>query len=227
MKRPAILTLIIFLALFASQAFSQDKPLRFGARLGTNLTMTNADISGVDIKPRFVFNVGAFAEYWLNGTFAFQGGILYNKKGAHWGETSSFAGYTANVDLFWEFDYLSIPIHGKVAFGNRTRLFLLFGLEPGFLLSAQEKVESDSNVPGTSSSSEVEDWKDYINSFEVAFGMGLGLEFPVSQTVKMFVESRSSLSLNEVIKELPPGYSNLSDQGVRNVIGSLNLGVIF
>ena len=138
-----IFTVLLLLVFFNSTGYSQDKPLKFGARLGTNLVFTNADISGLDIEPRFTLNIGGFMEYWTSKKFGIQGGLLYNQKGAQWGE--SIGG--ESVDLIWKFNYLSIPIYGKVAFGDRTRLYLIFGPEFSFLLSANQEIKSTITLP--------------------------------------------------------------------------------
>ena len=48
MKKLQIILIVILLTAFCfTSGFSQDKPLKFGPRLGTALTLTNADISGL------------------------------------------------------------------------------------------------------------------------------------------------------------------------------------
>ena len=228
MKKLQIILIVILLTAFCfTSGFSQDKPLKFGPRLGTALTLTNADISGLDLQPRFVLNFGAFVEYWASRSFGFQGDLLYNKKGAKWNQSMSAGGYSASVDLIWSFDYLSIPIYGKAAFGNKTRLYLLFGPEFSFLLSAKQKVELSSNISSAMNISDESDVKDSMKSFELAFGFGLGIEIPVSQSLIMFIDSRSSVSLTGIFKEVPTGYATVSDESIRNIIGALNIGLIF
>ena len=216
-----VIILLLSVILIVINGYSQDKPVRFGARLGTSLVFTNADISGLDVKPRFVLNAGAFGEYWFSKVFGLQGNLLYNKKGAQWGE--SVGG--ASLDLIWNFDYLSIPIYGKAAFGERTRFYLLFGPEFSFLLSAKQKVETSGIITPYEGETDV---KEYVKSFEAAFGFGLGVEIPVSETLLLFIDSRGSVSITEIFEELPPGYIPLADsKGIRNFVSALNIGLIF
>jgi hypothetical protein len=230
-KKMFVLAMVVFLltALF-NYGFAQDKAVTFGIRLGTNSTFTNGDLSGIDIKPRFVLNAGAFAEYWLSKAFAFQGGVLYNKKGEKWGKSSA-------GNLVWSFNYLTIPLYGKAAFGDRTRFCLLFGLEPGFLLSAKQKLEVKEGAffrappkPRIDGPTTIEeDWKENLNSFEFALGAGMGVEIPLNQSLKLFFAIRGSLGLTDIFKELPGSdvIEFAEYQGVKDYIASVDMGVIF
>ena len=71
-----VIIILLSVVLIAFNGYSQDKPLKFGARLGTSVTLTNMDVVAqtpvgnvsLDKKPRLVLNFGAFGEYWFSKT---------------------------------------------------------------------------------------------------------------------------------------------------------------
>lgn len=219
-RMTSVLTVAVVLSAASfNGGFAQDKASRFGVRLGGNVGLNNVQFVGMNREVRFGLVAGGIFEYWLSPRFAIHTNALYNMKGAQWGV--SVPGI-ASADAIWKFDYLSIPTLGKIAFGERTKLYLLIGPEFGFLLSGKQVVEATGL--GMQADEEI-DLKDYMNSFEVAVASGLGVEIPMGNAV-FFIESRGSLSLTDIFKEIHPDIT-IEDKAVRNVVSSLSIGVAF
>ena len=110
----SVIFVIFLLFYLCNVAKAQEKPLKFGLMAGPQLTLTNIDIAGVDIDTRFASAFGGVVEYWVSPSIAFQGNILYNLKGALFTEEVS----GGSIEVKWGFDYLSVPVLAKFAFGD-------------------------------------------------------------------------------------------------------------
>ncbi len=224
-KKLWVLTLTILFTLAGSFAYSQEKPLKFGILGGLNMTTTNIEIPFMDSKIRPGLGIGGILEYWISQKFGIHADAMYNMKGAKYDFNLSFMGASASAELNWKFAYLSFPILGKLAFGDRTRFILDFGPEFSFLLSAKQQAKVD--AMGQKEEEEI-DIKEHMNSFEFAFDLGLGVEFLLGNTT-LFIESRGSVSLNDIFKdkEFGEGKVEMEDKAAANIAGSLRLGVLF
>lgn len=219
-KKIFVLAIAVFLiATLFNQGFAQDKAVRFGVRIGFSGGFTNVEIAGMNREPRLGFVAGGLFEYWLNYRFAIQANPSYLMKGAKYSLDLGIA----STDLTWKFDYLSIPILAKIAFGERTRFYLVTGPELAFLLSSNQKIE----LKGLGlQESEEDDLKDYMNSTEVALALGFGVEIPMGSTV-FFIESRGSLGFTDIFKDIPSGFFAGEDKAVRNLFSSFAMGLAF
>lgn len=217
-KMLVLLIMAFLLTTLFNYGMAQDKPVRFGVRIGFSGALTNVEISGMDRKPHFGFVAGGVFEYWTSNRFAIHTNLIYSMKGAEYSLDLGIA----SADITWKFDYLSIPILAKIAFGERTKFYLLVGPEFSFLLSAKQKTEAEGL--GLQASDEV-DLKDYMSSFEVALSSGMGVDIPMGNMV-FFIESRGSIGLTDIFKEMPPDTFG-EDEAVKNLVGSLSVGLAF
>ena len=74
-----------------------------------------------------------------------------------WGE-----GLTKGVTRLW---YLNVPLTARYQFGQG--FYGEAGLQPGFLLSARDNYEGESD-----------DWKEYLKTFDLGIPLGVGYDFP-------------------------------------------------
>jgi len=209
--------LVIIIALLVPQEiYPQTKPMRFGARIGWNYSFTNVEVGGLNVTGRQGINAGGVFEYWVSDLFAIHANALYNMKGNKWERdlTVGTAEYT------WAFDYLSIPILAKFAFGNQVKLYLVVGPEFSFLLSSNEIKEGE----GWTSTGE-RNLKEYMNSFELAGNFGFGIDIQVDPVV-LFIDVRGSLGFSDIFKETPPGVA-MEEGTVRHIVPSLSVGVLY
>jgi hypothetical protein len=191
---------MLILAFLIASLNAQEKQLKYGICLGPQLTLVNIDVKPLDIQPRIAMAFGGVVEYCVSENFSLQANLLYNSKGAKYKDEQSAYGYTLTQELLWKFNYLSIPLLAKGSFGQSTKLFIYGGPELSFLLSADQIFTTESNVPGYPDYEIEWDIKDNMNSTEIAFCGGLGIEFPI-QNMTAFIESRGTISLTEIFKE--------------------------
>jgi len=202
--------------LIPQDVYSQIKPMRFGARIGWNYSFTNVEIGGLNVAGRNGINAGGVFEYWVSDLFAIHTDVLYNMKGNKWDREL----LVGTAEYTWAFDYLSIPVLAKFAFGGQVKFYLVVGPEFSFLLSGNEVKEGE-GWPATGE----RDLKEYMNSFEFAGDFGFGVDFNIEPVV-LFIEIRGSLGITDVFKETPSGI--LMEEGtVMQLVPSLSIGILY
>ncbi len=203
-----------------TQVFSQEKPIRFGVTGGMNLGSMNMNIAPYKRELATDVRAGGVFEYWVSDIFAVQTSALYQTKGASY----KFDLYSYNSEMNWDLAYLSIPILGKAAWGDRVRFFIDFGPEFSFLLSATSTIKQ--NIPGEAANQEY-DIKDKMSSVEIAGNFGLGVDFLVSD-LRLFVESRGYITLNDMFANRNLDFIQVvGDASAKHFGGSLSLGILF
>ncbi|GAB4372444.1 MAG: porin family protein [Calditrichia bacterium] len=199
-----LLALLVLLS-YSSFGYTQNSPVKFGVRGGLNLATVTEDVEGADKKMRMVFGAGGLLEYAFSPTAAIQVNAMYSMKGAKYEATEG----EGKMNL--KFAYLSIPILGKVAFGEGSaKPYVCAGPEIGILLSSKAEF--------TNGESEEEDIKDESESMEFALNFGAGVQFPMGNMTG-FVDARYGLGLSKVNKE--------GDEDVKNNVIFINFGLLF
>lgn len=141
----------------STSAFAQHEAGSFTIqpKVGINIAkVTKSD--GAD--PRIGLVAGAEAEYQVNDWFSVAGGLLYSMQGCK----EKASGVTATAKL----DYLNVPIVAN--FYVLKGLALKAGIQPGFKLSAKEKISGG----GTSISGDI----DHVKGFDLSIPVGLSYE---------------------------------------------------
>jgi opacity protein-like surface antigen len=199
MKKVLLIAVVALLGLGNVSA----QEVKFGAKVGLNSSVLTGDAEDFDSK--IGFNVGAFAEIGVSDKLIFQPELLFSTQGAKSGES----GFNVTIKA----DYLNIPLMLK--YGVTDKLFLEFGPQLGFLLSAKSKIEA---TYSGETISEEEDIKDSFKSID--FGLNFGASFDVAENI--MIGARYNLGLSNIIDEEDSG-----DDKVQNAVFSLSLGYRF
>ena len=211
--------LILISALLVPQViYSQPKPIRLGVRGGWNYSFTNVEVGGLNVQGRQGLNAGGVFEYWVSDLFAIHANVLYNMKGNKWERDLGLA----SLKYDWGFDYLSIPVLAKFAFGDKVKFYLAVGPEFSFLLSGKATLEME--VLGEQETEET-DLKEYMNSFELAGNFGFGVDINVEPVI-IFIDIRGSLGFTDILKETPPDVQ-IEEGSVVHLVPSASAGVLF
>lgn len=212
--------ILIVLLILPFKIYSQEKPMRIGAKGGWNYAFNNLEAANGEVQGKHGFVGGGVFEYWFSDLFAINSNVLYNMKGNEWKVKEGFLFFVETSTVTWALNYLSIPVSAKFAFGDQVKFYLLIGPEFSFLLSGEEITKGED-------SEEMVELKDVMNSFEIAGNFGFGLDIKVDPVV-LFFEVRGSLSLGETFKEDPPGTVQLLEEGaIKNIVPSLSAGVLY
>lgn len=147
--------LILSFALLAgASAAAQAQSIKFGVKAGASLSgFSGKDSDGTAYK--FGFNGGVLANFGINDMFSVQPEVLYSMKGAK---------DDSNSDNKINLNYIDVPVLVKVATGE-TGLFFELGPQVGFLASAKNKTNSNS-----------QDIKDSFKNVDFGYAAGLGFQ---------------------------------------------------
>jgi opacity protein-like surface antigen len=197
-------TLLILLGIYSVSSAQTRSTTEIGFNIGYNASNIYYSHSDGSNDYKGGFNAGISLEYYFSNNWGFKGKAIYDQKG--WGNaTLNFADgteYGATVHL----NYLTIPLMADCHFGRNRNWYLNFGPYVGFLLNANESVSNT-------------DLKDGFNSTDFGFAAGIGVKFPVSNKVKMFVEVDGQAGLTDIFKDNP--YSS-----IQNTRSSINVGFL-
>lgn len=217
LKLTSVLVLVITL-LLPCEIYSQEKPIRLGVKGGWNYSFTNVEVAGLNVEGRQGLNVGGVFEYWVSDLFAIHTNVLYNMKGNKWERDLGIG----MLKYEWGFDYLSIPILAKFAFGDQVKFYLVVGPEFSFLLSGKEIAEGEALGQQVN---EERDLKEYMSSFEFAGNFGFGVDINVDPVV-IFIDIRGSLGLTDIFTETPPDIQ-IEEGSVVQLVPSVSVGVLY
>ena len=153
------LIFVFFVLCIMQPCFSQDNNDSFFNEYGVMVApgFSNIVNGGDSWSGTLGFQIGLESQvYKMNENSSFYAGVLFSLQGASYDEGYEYS--SGKVTL----GYISIPLlyNYKTDFG----LYGEAGIQPGFLVSAKDKYN------GTS-----EDYKDFINSFDLGIPVGVGL----------------------------------------------------
>jgi len=200
-------TLIIAFGIYFSASAQTRTSDEFGLNIGYNAANVYESGSNYHSDYNSGFNLGFSAEHYFNDRWSIKGKLIYDQKG--WGNGYlSFDDGTEVDGVNFHLNYLTVPVMANWHFGRTRNWYLHFGPYVGFLLNATES--SNSGV----------DIKSAFNSTEVGFDAGIGVKFPVSNHVKLFIEADGQAGFNNIFKD--SGGSSIQSER-----SSINFGVLF
>ena len=186
--------MMLFMATVALTASAQNEvgQLTLQPKVGLNLAnLTNTKVGDESGKMKADFVLGVEAEYGLAEKFSVAAGLLYSMQGCEFGEYK----VKANGETVGGWDknernlaYLNIPIVANFYFAKGWAIKA--GIQPGFLLSAKEKVDGVGLTPSVD-----RDVKDDCKTFDLAIPLGISYEFS-----NFVVDGRYNLGLTKINK---------------------------
>jgi opacity protein-like surface antigen len=201
-----IFTTLLILSGIYSASFAQTRnTVEFGGNIGWNLAyISYADNNG-DTYYLNGFNAGVSLEYYFSDRWGIKGKLIYDQKGGSNG-ILNFQDGTEIDNINFRLNYITLPVMANWHFGRTRNWYLNFGPYVGVLMSAKE---SYSNM----------DIKDAFNSTDFGLALGIGVKFPISRSVKMFIEADGQGGITDIFKDNP-------DRSVQNSRSSINVGFL-
>ncbi len=186
---------------------AQDKgDIELGGQVGLNVSNVTSSDESTDSKVSF--NVGAFADFYINDRWSIKPKVIYDRKG--WSNDYLYIptddGYYDYYKTDVKLNYVTIPVTANYHFGGTRRWYFNFGAYVGFLVSAED---SEFGI----------DLKDGFNSTDFGLAYGIGHKFPIGENVKLFIEYEGQAGLTNIFEE--------SSTTVRNGRSALNAGLVF
>ncbi|MES2486519.1 MAG: porin family protein [Bacteroidota bacterium] len=191
MKR--LFTLLMVLGIYTASN-AQDKKLEFGFGAGINSSYLSLGSDFVDVNKPYNLGTGLIwepnifvsAAYNFNPKWALKAKVYYDSKGSGDGikKASVTGGQNAN-GVYFPLKYITVPITAQLSWGREKNWYASGGGYVGFLLSAKE------NFANT-------DLKNEFSSTDAGISLGLGLKFPLSKSLKLFIEADRQFGLTNV-----------------------------
>jgi len=196
--------MMLFMATVALTASAQNEvgQLTLQPKVGFNL----ANITDIRVKTSSYtdntekgnlkgdFVLGLEAEYGIEEKISVAAGLLYSRQGTDFGEVKVYGNPDGSVSEGWDkyqynLGYLNIPIVANFYFAKGFAIKA--GIQPGFLLSAKEKVDGVGNTKSIDI-----DRKDNCKSFDLSIPLGLSYEYE-----KAVFDLRYNLGVSKVFKD--------------------------
>ncbi|MDB5155615.1 MAG: PorT family protein [Mucilaginibacter sp.] len=150
------------------------------------------------------FTAHISAEQYLNDQFGIKIKAIYDPKGLGNGFRQDNAKTVTGV--YFPLKYISVPVTLNWHFGPEKNWYAMAGPYVGFLLSATDDYDH-------------ENLKSQFKSTDVGADLGLGVQFPVSEKLKMFFEYDGQLGFTNILAN--------SASGADNVRSGFNIGLKF
>lgn len=201
-------TLFIVTGIY-SAAFAQTKSnVEFGANIGYNVSYVNESGYG-DLNSPTVggVNLGVSADFKTSDRWSIKVKAIYDQKGWADGYLIDNQGETIN-NMNFQLNYITVPVLATWHFGRTRNWYLNFGPYVGFLLSANETATNT-------------DVKSAFNSTDAGIALGIGVKFPITNKLTLFIEDDGQAGVLNIFKNSPNGVE------VQNVRSGLNVGINF
>lgn len=203
------ITLLFILTCVTSVCFAQRTrtgTTEFGFNIGYNSANVSYSGTGDNSDNVSGLNLGFSAEYYFSNSWSIKGKLIYDQKGFGNGFVAFPDG--SEIDgVDFHLNYLTIPVMANWHFGRTRNWYLHFGPYVGFLLDANESSNSGVNV------------KDFFHTADFGLDAGIGVKFPVSRHVKLFIEADGQGGFTNIFQN--------SDGTYQNLRSSINFGVLF
>jgi outer membrane protein W len=206
-----ILTTLLILSGIYSVSYAQIRnTAEFGVNIGYNTSGITYSNSGINSDYTGGFNAGVSAEYYFSDRWGIKGKLTYDQKGWGNGYLTLYDdnGNSSEIDgVNFHLNYLTIPVMADWHFGRMRNWYLNFGPYVGVLLNASESSNSGADI------------KSLFNTTDVGFAGGIGVKFPISNSVKLFIEADGQSGFTNIFKDS-------GGETVQNVRSSINFGFL-
>ena len=177
-----------------SLSFTQAQEVKFGTKVGLNISTLRGDINYTKYKTGF--HVGGFVEIKVSDNFFLQPEILYSKQGTKSEQKISNYGQGLKINYTQDLSYLNIPVMAKI---HITESFYIeAGPQISFLLDAEQKGEATGIFYGEAiNETETINNKNNLSSTDFAANLGIGFNF----SEKIGASLRYSAGISDIDKE--------------------------
>lgn len=192
MKKTLTTLLLVLGICVASNA--QDKKFEFGVGVGINRASitNNAQYS---VNPGAIWEPSFFAsaDYSFSTLFSTKIKVIYDSKG--WGDGIYSQGTTTVTGVYYPLKYVTVPVTANFHFGRDNNWYVMGGPYVGFLLSAKNDYNNA-------------DLKSSFNSTDAGIDAGIGYKFPVSKSLKIFIEYDGQWGFSNILPNTADGANN-------------------
>ena len=187
----------LFLTIVTVLTISSINAQKFGVKAGLNiasLNITDPSRDTYDLKPKYGFNIGVFAEFDFSDKLSFQPELLFSTQGVNYNAYS--------IKVIKKYNYINMPLMAKYAINRSFNIQV--GPQIGFLLSADQENTTTFNGRSYTYKGDI---KNFLNTldFDVSVGFGYKMNNGLS------FDGRYNLGLTKLIKE-PANFGNTQEK---------------
>lgn len=177
----------------------------FGASVGYGLAYVTSNAAyGTGTGHIGGVNFTLAGEHYLSESWSLRAKIMYDSKG--WGNSYFTDGAHTIAGVYYSMNYITVPLTASFHFGKEKQWYVNGGPYAGFLLSAS----NDYNHA---------DMKNSYNSTDFGADLGLGIKFPLSPKLNLFVEYDGQIGFSNILAH--------NTDGAQSQRSALNIGVSF
>lgn len=207
-----LISLSLLLCTAAASRAQTAGNFELGVNTGLNLGYVSISGTGLTSNPVLGFNFGVSGDYYFSDSWSIKAKAIYDQKG--WGNgylEETINGTTTTYNgLNYKLNYVTVPVMANWHFGRTRNWYLNFGAFAGFLMSASTSGDPNQNT----------DVKNYFNSTDFGLALGIGVNFPLSDKVKLFIEDDGQGGITNIFK-------STDGSSLQSVRSSLNVGLHF
>ena len=184
------------LVLSSSLIFGQTNQINVGFEGGPSLiSLYGNDVVESYKDLSFGFSCGLTFQYNFSKLISLRTNILFERKGLSTKKqaTDEYGNPFGELTFHSNFNYLTLPLLGKLTFGKKIKFYVNAGPYLGYLLKQKDITEAFNEYPKTES--------DNTDNFErLDFGVttGLGMNFSIHENLLLSVEIRNNLGLPNI-----------------------------
>ena len=197
MKKILLISLVMLLAVSASFA-------QLGIRGGINLGTIGGDDktqNGIDPTTKVGLTAGITYHIGLIMGLSIQPEVLYVQKGAIYEGSASFGNYSMSQKATFTGDCIDIPVLARFNLPMPVLSpYIEAGASYSILLSAKQKIETTTNIPGQTSGTTETDIKDQLSKSDLSLIIGVGVEFLILEVDARYIMGMTKLDKDGLYK---------------------------
>jgi len=189
-------SILIILILCSSLVFGQTNKYEVGLELGPSLnSLRGNDILDKNNDFSFAFSSGLTFQYNFPKFISIRTNISFERKGltTQGSATDQDGNQIGELTIHSNFDYLTIPILGRLTFGKKINFFVNAGPYIGYLIKQTDVTEAFGEYPKTEN-----DNTDNFKRTDLGITTGLGVRFPIKNKLFLSLEIRNNFGLTNI-----------------------------
>ena len=213
--------LILITLIFSSSfIFGQINKMEIGLEMGPSLkTLYGNDVIENYNDLSFGFSSGLTFQYNFPKLVSIRTNISFERKGltAKGISTDKYGNEIGEGTIHVNFDYLTMPILGRLTFGKKINYFVNAGPYLGYLIKQNDVTEAIGEYPKSET-----DNTDNFERLDFGITAGLGISFPISSKIFISFEIRNNLGLLN-ISSIPV----MNDASIKTNSTNLLIGIVY
>ena len=187
---------LITLIFCTSLLYGQNNKFDIGLEMGPSLkSLRGNDFLDNNNELSFGFSCGLAFQYNFTKLVSIRTNLTFERKGlTNKSQATDITGNSIGELTFHSnFDYLTIPILGRLTFGKKINFFVNAGPYIGYLIKQTDLTEAFGEFPKTET-----DNTDNFNRIDFGLTTGLGVVLPINDRLLFTIEIRNNLGFYNI-----------------------------